>query len=359
MVSLLILGFYDLTAKDIPMNRYAIVLAGGVGERLWPLSRRNNPKQFLSVDDHTSLLEQSIERLNSIIPEDNIWAVTAQEHIGRFNSLESKLGKIIIEPSGRNTGPAILNALLELEKKDPNAVVIFVSADPYIPEQDYESFRVSVEKALDFASDYDAIALLGVKPTYPATGYGYIEFDQDLLCSSLCKVNRFHEKPSEKIAASYIQMPHMLWNIGMFAAKVSFFIREFKQVAQDLYQEVIDWQQGLKSYEDITSISIDFALIERSDHIWVLPVSFSWCDVGDVDIFLSIKNKLTHNLNSVIQVKSENNLVNAKKLVALVGVQDLCVVETDDAILITKRSHAQDVRAVVTHLKKTNQISYL
>lgn len=359
IIGLLVVGLYDIVAKDIPMNRYAIVLAGGVGERLWPLSRRDNPKQFLSVDDHASLLDQSVERLKPIIPEGNIWAVTAQEHKARFASLDYQFKTIIVEPAGRNTGPAILNALLELNKKDPNAVVIFVPADPYIPEHDYDLFRASVQRALDFVTEYDAIALLGVKPTHPATGYGYIEYEQDCICASLNKVFRFHEKPSAKIAASYIQMPHMLWNIGMFAAKAGFFIREFERVAPDLFAEVIAWQQGTKRYEDIINISIDFAVIERSDNVWVLPVNFSWCDVGDVEVFLSIKQSLITGGAPVIQIKSENNLVSAQKLVAMVGVDDLCVVETADAILITKRSHAQEVRSVVNRLKQTNQTTYL
>lgn len=346
-------------AKDPQMNWYGIVLAGGVGERLWPYSRQAHPKQFLSIDTNVTLLDQSVERLSAIIEQSNIWAVTSQAHSARFEDLQQPLGRIIIEPAGRNTAPAILTACLELAQHDPDAVVIFVPADPYIPTKDYAKFQAAVVSAMEFAERNDAIALLGVQPTYPATGYGYIEFDEDKKDRSLFNVARFHEKPSYKLAAAYVQMSHMLWNIGMFAAKASVFINEFKRVAPDLYQEVIDWHNGHKSYEEITKISVDIALIEKSNHVWVLPVDFSWCDVGNVEVFMSIKDRHMPGYHNTIQIDSNNNLIDAKKLVALVGVDDLCVVETSDAILITKRSQAENVRGVVAQLKQAHKTEYL
>ncbi len=355
----LIICFQVTNTKEQHVNYYGIVLAGGVGERLWPLSRRDNPKQFLSVDSQKTLLDQSIERLALTIPPENLWLVISQQHCHQL-SASMKVGNVLIESNGRNTGPAILFACLELYKKDPNAVVIFVPADPYIPASDYALFAKYVQQSLDFVAQHDVIGLLGVKPTYPATGYGYIEFNENRNKKGLYKVERFHEKPSSKLASFYVQMPHMLWNIGMFAGKVSVFIDEFQRTAPDLYNEVIAWQTGEKKYDEITNISIDYALMERSDRAWVLPVDFSWCDVGNVDVFLTIKRTLQKNLNSVIEVNSKNSLVDVpSKLVALVGVDDLCVIETDDALLIVKRSEAEKVRNVVAKLKETNQTSYL
>ena len=146
----------------------------------------------------------------------------------------------------------------------------------------------------------------------------------------------------------------------MFVSKVSVFIDEFKNVAPDLYQEVMRYQEGNSKYEDITSISVDCAVIERSNKVWVLPVDFSWCDVGNVNIFLSIKQKDSSRLSHVISVESHNNLIDVEdKLVALVGVDDLCVVETADALLILKRDDAEKVRSVVAQLKQNKQTEYL
>jgi mannose-1-phosphate guanylyltransferase len=346
-----------MNGNDIYNNVYGVVLAGGVGERLWPLSRSHHPKQFLSIDAQKTLLDQAIERLNQVISPQHIWLMVSAQHVHKVNP--STHGSLLFESAMRNTGPAILNACLALYKQNPDAVVLFVPADSYIPTTDYELFAHYVKQVLHFVAQHDGIALLGVKPAYSATGYGYIEYEQDAMMG-LHKVVRFHEKPSERLASFYMKMPHMLWNICMFAGKVSVFIEEYQRVAPELYADVIAWQQGKKAYKDIINISIDYAVMERSNRVWVLPVDFAWCDVGNVDIFLAMKQKMQPNESLVVAVESNNNLIDVpSKMVALVGVDDLCVVETADALLITKRSEVEKVRQVVAQLKKNNQTSYL
>jgi mannose-1-phosphate guanylyltransferase len=238
--------------------------------------------------------------------------------------------------------------------------VVFVPADAYIPSSDYTLFAQYVRQALAFAASHDAIGLLGVKPTYPATGYGYIEYDPLLMQQGLYKVARFHEKPSERLASNYVQMPHMLWNICMFVGKASVFIDECQRMMPELYDDVMAWQEGKKSYQDILNISIDYAVMERSNRVWVLPVDFSWCDVGNVEVFLTMKQKVQPSNELVVTIDAKNNLIDVPdKMVALVGVDDLCIIETADALLITKRSESEKVRAVVAQLKKENQNSYL
>ena len=343
------------------MNVYGLILAGGVGERLWPLSRQEHPKQFLSVGSSQNLLEQSISRLQGVIAKDNIWVVTSDTHAKYIdNNLKATIGKILLEPGGRNTGPALLYACLELYKQDPDAIAVFVPADPYIPEKDYGLYQSYISQAISFASTHDAIVLCGVKPTNPATGYGYIEYVEEKLQAPFFQVARFHEKPSLPLAQNYIQQENMLWNIGMFVSKVSIFIDEFKRIAPDLFTELQQFQDGTKAYEDLPSISVDCAVIEKSNRVWVLPVDFSWCDVGNVDVFLSIKAQFSLKKPDVITVESHNNLIDVPdKLVALVGVDGLCVVETADALLITKRSDAEKVRYVVAQLKQKEQTEYL
>jgi mannose-1-phosphate guanylyltransferase len=357
---LLVLCSMVMNAKAESVNVYGVVLAGGVGERLWPLSRQDHPKQFLSVGSTENLLQQSISRFQGVIAHDAMWVVTSALHASYISEhMKESVGHLLVEPCGRNTGPALLYACLELYKKDPNAVVVFTPADPYIPESDYALYRSSMSQAIAFAQANDAIVLCGVKPTYAATGYGYIECQQ-LQQDSCFKVERFHEKPSFAIAQNYIQQKNMLWNIGTFVAKVSVFIDEYKRIAPDLMQELELFQEGKKEYSDVSSVSVDCAVIEKSNRVWVLPVEFSWCDVGNLDVYLSIKvQKDAHTQKEVI-VESHNNIVDVpNKLVALIGVDDLCIVETDDALLITKRSQAEKVRAVVAQLKQQKQTEYL
>ncbi len=349
-----------LYGESSQMNVHGLILAGGVGERLWPLSRIDHPKQFLSVGSLHTLLEQSIERLRGVIPPENMKVVTSHMHAAKVRETSS-VKEMIIEPASRNTGPAVLLSCLELHEKDPNAIAVFVPADPYIPESDYACFRKYLHQAILFSQEHqDRIILFGVKPTHPATGYGYIEYNQGGRHNQFFPVTRFHEKPSLPLAKNYVQQPDMLWNICMFIGPVATFINEFKAVAPDLYAEVIAFRAGTQSYAEVTSISIDCAVMERSNNVWVLPVDFSWCDVGNVETFLSIKEKATGAPSNVISVESNNNLIEVPhKLVALVGVDDLCVVETPDALLITKRQHAEKVRIIVQQLKKTEQIEYL
>ncbi len=345
-----------LYGESNQMNVYGLILAGGVGERLWPLSRIDHPKQFLSIGSLHTFLEQSVERLRGVIPPENMKVVTSHMHAAQVRATSS-VKEMIIEPASRNTGPAVLLSCLELYEKDSNGIVAFVPADPYIPESDYACFRVYLQQAILFAQEHqDRIILFGVKPTYPATGYGYIEYNQGERNNQFFFVNRFHEKPSLPLAKNYVQQPDMLWNIGMFIGSVKAFIEEFKAVAPDLYAEVVAFRSGAQSYEEVTSISVDCAVMERSNNVWVLPVDFSWCDVGNVEIFLSIKEEAAGGPCNVVSVESNNNLVDVPhKLVALVGVDDLCVVETADALLITKRQDVEKVRDIVQQLKKSPQ----
>jgi mannose-1-phosphate guanylyltransferase len=338
---------------------YGVVLAGGVGERLWPLSRQHKPKQFLRVAGHKTLLEQSIDRLAPIV--DHTWIVTSQKHADLVHEyVGDMVDHVMVEPEGRNTAPAILYTCLQLYKKDPQAVVLFVPADPFIPESDYEKFQNLILKAGVFAQEYNDIVLLGIQPTYPATGYGYIQYDQQSTFSPFFKITQFHEKPSLKLAQNYIKQSNMLWNIGMFCGKVSVFIEQYKRWVPELYHQVVEFMKGTRPYHQVESISIDYAVMERSDNVYVLPADFSWCDVGNVDVFMSLHDKFNVINRKVIQVDAKDNLVNVpNKLVALIGVDDLCVVETDDALLITKRSQAERVREIVKELKAKNQTEYL
>ncbi len=341
---------------------YIVVLAGGNGERLWPLSRKTNPKQLLTIENDQTLLDQSVNRVKSLVNKETIWISTTQQHASKIEEMVSgTVGRVLAEPGLRNTGPAILLSCLEIYKKNPNAIIIFVPADQFIPAKDNEKYLQFLEEAIDYVVSYDTITLLGVRPTYPATGYGYIEFENENSTQMPYQVKKFHEKPLLEVAQQYLDSGSMLWNIGMFCGKASVFIQEFQLHAHDIYDGVKDFLEGRRPYDSIKSESIDYAVMEKSKRITVLPVNFSWYDIGNIEIFLTIKNACGGlSKNRTISAESKNNLVDVpNKLVALIGVEDLCVVETDEVLLITKRNEAEKVRAIVKTLKESTLKEYL
>ena len=345
-------------------NIYFVILAGGNGTRLWPLSTRKCPKQLLVLAHGKTLLEQTIQLVrccNTI--STNVLVSASSNHAPRIDeAVGSLVDQIVIEPSARNTGPAILYNCLRIYETDPDAIVLFLPADSYIPKEDSVQFAEAVQNAFDFVTAQDAIGLLGVRPTHPATGYGYIEYLSETAdqMTGLSRVKKFHEKPDSEIAQEYIKSNTMLWNIGMFCGKASVFLNEFKQYAPELYRAVFDSMYHNGSFDDAPSISIDYALIERSQSTWVLPVDFSWCDVGNVGTFLALKRKEGGLLEKLLKHNASNNLVDVPdKLVALVGVNDLCVVQTKDVLLIAHANESENVRAIVKQLKEQEWDEYM
>ncbi|PKN03399.1 hypothetical protein CVU75_02425 [Candidatus Dependentiae bacterium HGW-Dependentiae-1] len=341
---------------------YFVILAGGSGERLWPLSTQNKPKQLLVAGQQYTLLEQAINRVKPLAPQENIWISTTRQHEKAIKkAMGSKVGMVLAEPGSRDTGPAILLNCFEIYKKNPAALVVFLPADPFIPESDNDAFAHSLETAIAFAREHDHITLLGVKPTYPATGYGYIEYEaagSDAMHPR--QVKRFREKPSADVAQQYLDMGTMLWNIGMFCGKISVFMHEFKQNAPEMFDGMDRYIKNEKPFDQVKAESIDYAIMEKSRNISVLPVTFSWCDVGNLEIFLTIKEKYGVHEQNCITVQSKNNLIDVPgKLVALIGVDDLCVVETEHALLLAKRGDAEKVRAIVRQLKQGSRTDYL
>lgn len=340
---------------------YCVILAGGVGERLWPLSRQHKPKQFLEIQDNQTLLDQAIQRVAALAETKNIYvSINKQHEPTLMNFFSNKIGGVIVEPGSRNTGPAILLCCMEIYKKDPEAIIIFLPSDPFIPVDDNHKFKLALKEAIKFVQDNDHITLLGVQPTFPATGYGYIEFD-DGGYKKPYPIKKFHEKPSLDNAQKYMESKKMLWNIGMFCGKASVFMDEYRKLAPEIYQGVTDYLLGISEYALIKSESIDYAIMEKSHRINVLPVDFSWCDVGNIEVFLTIKDQAgSLDATHTLQHESKNNIVDVpKKLVALVGVEDLCVVETDEVLMIIKKGEAEKVRNIVKQLKEQGLNNYL
>lgn len=351
-----IYGHGEATLNTEKKEVYYVLLAGGNGERLWPLSNEAKPKQLLPLGPDGTLLGQAIDRISAITDKKHIWVSTTEKHAAQIRSVVGdKTGHILVEPGSRNTGPAILYCCMKIYEVNPDAVIVFLPADAFIPKKEWLKYREFLVHSVDHAKNQDDIVLLGLEPTYPATGYGYIEFDDRELHNRQApyRVTHFREKPSFDVAQQYLQEGNKLWNIGIFIAQAQAFIQEYKKAAPDMYEAMEQYLLGKASFNDIPKDSIDYAVMERSKKVSVLPVDFAWCDVGNIEVFLTLKQEYSTLNSNFVSIDSKNNLVDVPgKTVALVGVHDLCIVEVDGALLITKRDAAEKVRGVVDVLRQ-------
>jgi mannose-1-phosphate guanylyltransferase len=333
---------------------YVGILAGGSGERLWPLSRTNRPKQLIPFVNNQSLLEQTINRVlaNPLINKENVFLITNAHQASLIDeSVKQKIGFIIEEPAARNTAPAILLACQKLIEKDPLAVVAFLPADHYIP--DVAAFNEVLTKMIMHASTHREITLLGLKPRYAATGFGYIQISMQSQADGAARVVKFHEKPNAKVADFYMHQEDFLWNMGIFAGQVKIFLDECITYSLDLFVGMERYLVGNLAYEELPKISIDFAVIEKSSRLSVFAALFEWYDIGNLQSFLSVQAQYSPGSSHVLSLYSHDNLAMAnKKVVAFIGVNNLCVVETEDALLIVNKDNIEEVRNILPAVKQ-------
>ncbi|NWJ45172.1 MAG: mannose-1-phosphate guanylyltransferase [Chloroflexi bacterium] len=364
---------------------YAIVLAGGIGSRLWPRSRVTSPKQLLDLVSEHTMLQETVLRLQGIIPIENIVIVTgdSQAQKAREQLPELNPENVLIEPSGRGTAPAIGLGLIHIErlaaaKGESDPVIGSFHADHVITKTD--EFRKTVLAAANMA-EQGFIVTLGIEPDSPHTGYGYIERGallrtiDELDCY---KVNRFVEKPAREIAEQYLATGRYSWNSGMFIWKLSTILGEYKTLQPELYAQLNQikaaygkdnyWQALNKIWDVIKPETIDVGIAEKSAHMAVLPVSIGWSDVGDWSVvaeLIALRNA-NEDGNAIIGhhlgIETTNSLVytaNQQKLVATIGLEDIIVVDTPDVLLVCKRQNNQDVRKIVEKLKVLGLDKYL
>jgi mannose-1-phosphate guanylyltransferase/mannose-6-phosphate isomerase len=335
----------------------AIILAGGSGTRLWPLSRTYFPKQFLKLNNmDKSIFQMSLERCLKLTGLAEIYIVTNNNYkylvLGQIEELGYRFNEnnILIEPSGKNTLPAIYYGVKEIQKFAEDIVAVFPS-DHLI--EDEHKFVHTVQKGQQLTNEY--IITYGVRPSKPHTGYGYIKPKDPL--SIGYQVDEFKEKPDHKTAVNYLEKGY-LWNSGMFMFRTDIFEAEVRQYNQEVYKafEVNDIN---KTYEIVSNISIDYGIMEKSQRIAVIPLEVKWSDLGSFDTFYDEftgdeKGNITFGRDILIESSSNLLYTDEDKAVALIGVNDLIIVDEKDALLICKKEHSQKVKDVVNKLKEIN-----
>ena len=342
---------------------YGIILAGGSGSRLWPLSRDLYPKQLIAINGQESLLQSTCKRIQEFIADENIVSITNIKHTNDVRFQLSKYApssKILSEPMGKNTAPAIAAGLAFIKQTSKqDDIVIIMPSDHLIV--DSESFRKTVEKAQKLAQK-GYIITFGIKPTYPETGYGYVKVLEKL--EEGYKVEKFVEKPDKETAQTYYESNSYYWNGGIFMAKVSVFLNEIKKYAPQITENIekLDFSNSTALpygiYENMPSISIDYAVMEKSDKIALVELESDWNDLGSWQALYNIKDK-DENGNviegNVVTNNVKNSLIySSKKLVAASGVENLILVETEDAVLACDKNNNQDVKTIYDKLQNEN-----
>lgn len=331
------------------MNLHAVTIAGGSGTRFWPESRRTLPKQFLRFEPHRSLITATADRLGALVPEQNRWVVCGAAHkaLVRRDLPSLPEAQLLVEPKAKNTAPAIALANKHVLKKDPNAIVCVLPADHFV--RDEAAFRSALEAAAKEA-EKGGVVTLGVKPVRAETGFGYIERGEGV------KVQRFIEKPPQKDAEVYFKSGRHFWNAGIFVFKAAEMQKLFATLAKDIY-EPLETLPLSEAFDKVPSISIDYAIAEKAPDMKVVPLDCGWSDVGGWDALPEVMTAdAQHNVADaeLFVIDSSGNIVKAPKgkRVCLVGMKDLIVVDTPDALLVMPKGQGQRVRDVVQGLEK-------
>ena len=356
------------------MKVTALIMAGGRGERFWPRSRRNLPKQFLSLtDDGRTMIQLTVERILPLVDIEDIYIATNKDY--RQLALEQLPGipeeNILCEPIGRNTAPCIGLGAVHIAKKYEDAIMLVLPSDHLIKFT--KMYQTTLRDACRVAEEGTNLVTIGIMPDYPETGYGYIKFDAKEPEGRAYRVDRFVEKPSLEAAKEYLAAEEYLWNSGQFIWKVSSILKNMKQYMPDTYSRLLLIQEAIgtpeqemvldKEFREMESQSIDYGIMEKAKDIFILPGAFGWDDVGS---WLAVgRIKKTNELGNVVDgniitVNTKNCIIQGgRKLIAAVGLRDLIIVDTEDATLICEKDYTGDIKTVLENLKICNRDEYL
>jgi mannose-1-phosphate guanylyltransferase len=350
-------------------HHYVAIMAGGIGSRFWPMSRTNHPKQFLDIlGTGKTLIQQTFERYASFVPEENVYVVTSQDYVEMVKKQLPQIAheNILSEPHRKNTAACIAYVSFKLSQKDPKACLIAAPSDNLIFEK--EEFTATCKKALSFVDHINAFVTIGVKPTYPNTGYGYIQHDTIEATPDIYKVKTFTEKPNLELAKTFIASGDFLWNAGIFFLKVKNILTAFEKHLPEMYEVFAAEKDKFNTpeeaaaletiYPQCTNISIDFGIMEKADNVYVIPATFGWSDLGTWNsAWENMPKDERSNVVSgkkVIIVDAANSMVHVpdNKLVVLQGLDGFIVVDTKDVLLICKKENEQEIKDYLAEVKK-------
>jgi mannose-1-phosphate guanylyltransferase len=362
------------------MKSYAIVMAGGVGARFWPYGTSKLPKQFLPISDSSeTMLQLTIKRLKSIFPIEQVFVVTNKQYVNLVKKQLPKIPKenIIGEPVGRNTAPCIGLASTILKQFDEHAKMFVVPADHLI--ENVEKFTAVVNTGLKFIEQNDVIVTLGIVPSHPETGYGYIQFIEDALYkvpgsdTDIFRVKTFAEKPSIDVAGVFLESGDFLWNSGMFIFRADVMLAQMETYLPDLFHALKKIEKAIHSakyqkvleqvFGEIKGISVDYGIMEKADNVYVIKADFKWSDLGSWDEVYRLKSK-DKNSNVVMgdtYIKdSKNNLIMSPKgFVGVIGADELVIINTKDGLLVCRKDRTQEVKEIVDYLKRKGLSDYI
>ncbi len=354
----------------------AVIMAGGSGTRFWPRSRERMPKQLLSLVNERSMLQNTIDRLGDLVTPEQVLVVSTATQAEAIRQQLSNIPEenIIVEPKGKNTAPCIGLAALYARRRDPDSVMVVLPADHLIEGE--EQFRQVLRTGERLARETEALVTIGIKPTYPSTGYGYIQFGELIENQNeveAYRVKTFAEKPTLEVAKRFLSSGDFLWNSGIFIWKTATILHHIEELLPELYNGLMEIDKALGTPEEaevvnrvycqIRSVSIDYGVMEHAKNVIVLKATFSWNDLGTWEEVYKISPK-DENGNAitglVVHKDTKGSLIDSPhRLIATLGVENLVVVDSGDAILICHRDRAQEVRDIVEILRRKGLKEYL
>ena len=355
---------------------YCVIMAGGTGTRFWPRSRVSRSKQFLAIQGKRSLIQSTVDRINTFASGEHLYIVSKRD---QQEALESQITDIpkknfLYEPEGKNTAPCIGLAAMHVHKRNPEAIMVVLPSDHLIGDK--RKFKQMVLAGVQVAKEKDGLITIGIKPDRPATGYGYIQKDKAV--ETAAKIPAYHvktfaEKPNEATAKRFLDSGDFLWNSGMFIFRVSTFLKAMEEYLPETYDGLLEVRKAIgkpnyeavleRVYRQIRSISIDYGIMEKAGNVYLLEGDFGWGDLGSWEqVYLISRKNEEGNVFSgdVVSLNTKNSLVYSDSgLVALCGVDDLIVVQQEGATLICRRDQSEDVKLLVDKIKKKKFEQYL
>jgi len=357
-------------------NHYVAIMVGGIGSRFWPMSRSRYPKQFLDILGlGRTLIQQSYDRYSQVVPPENVFVVTSAEYVSIVKEQLPDLPaeNILAEPSRKNTAACIAYIAFKLQTINPDAVMIAAPADHLVTET--TKFVTTAQTALQFVEQNNALVTIGIKPSHPNTGYGYIQHEMTAVAPEVFNVKTFTEKPSEEIARAFIASGDFLWNAGIFTWKVSDILGALEKHLSEVFEvfaaershfNTVGEQKAIeKIYPLCTNTSIDVGVMEKASNVYVIPADFGWSDLGTWNsAWDNMEKDYFGNAvvgKQVMVVDANNCVVHVpdNKLVLLQGLRDYIIVDTPDALLICKKEKEQQIKEYVAEVKRNMGDQYL